>query len=480
LVGPAATPATRDPTSDANGGSKLASQVARRIIADLAAAGWPRDQIVGSEPELLERYGVSRAVFREAIRLVEHLHVARMRRGPGGGLLVMDPSAAAGTDALAIYLYAVGAEVDEVLAARRALEEFAAEVAPARLRPADADALRELVAREVSGRRHDHRELHQLVAVATGNPAVAFFVEVLNRATRLYLPADSRVQGDDRATSTTAHVAIVDAVLAGDGGLARGRMRKHLAAEVAFVHARRPSRRHLLGLTADADRSGKRAEQTAAALLLEIALAGWPIGGLLGSEAELMERYDVSRAVLREAVRVLEHHQVAEMRRGPGGGLVVTQPGVAAIADAVALQVDRLGLTAEDLFEVRPAVEMAVLDAVLERGPGDEVRERLQAALDAEAGATPAELSVVGHDLHHVLARLSGNRVLELVVLVLLRLSRAHLPATDPTGADEGVSEHVRRVHRQLVESVLAGDAAAARTRLARHLRSMVPFAYRG
>jgi DNA-binding FadR family transcriptional regulator len=315
--------------------------------------------------------------------------------------------------------------------------------------------------------------------VATGNPAVAFFVEVLNRATRLYLPADSRVQGDDRAASTTAHVAIVDAVLAGDGALARGRMRKHLAAEVAFVHARRPSRRHLLGLTAVADRSMKRAEQTAATVLLEIARAGWPVGELLGSEAELMERYDVSRAVLREAVRVLEHHQVAEMRRGPGGGLFVTQPGVGAIADAVALQVDRLGLTGEDLFEVRTAVEMAVLDAVLDRDASEEVRARLQAALDAEADATPAQLSVLGHDLHDVLADLSGNRVLELVVLVLLRLTRAHLPTADPSQADAGFSEHVRKVHRQLVEAVLAGDAELARARLARHLRSMVPYAYR-
>ena len=232
------------------------------------------------------------------------------------------------------------------------------------------------------------------------------------------------------------------------------------------------------GLTAVADRSEKRAEQTAAAILREIALAGWPIGEVLGSEAELMERYDVSRAVLREAVRVLEHHQVAEMRRGPGGGLFVTQPGVGAIADAVALQVDRLGLTGEDLFEVRTAVERAVLDAVLARGDGPEVRDRLQAALDAEAGATPAELAVLGHDLHEVLATVSGNRVLELVVLVLLRLTRAHLPPADPTQADEGVSDHVRSVHRKLVEAVLAGDAELARARLDRHLQSMVPFAY--
>ena len=62
-----------------------------------------------------------------------------------------------------------------------------------------------------------------------------------------------------------------------------------------------------------------------------------------------MERYDVSRAVLREAVRVLEHHQVARMRRGPGGGLFVAEPGVEAVTEAVALQIDRLGIGPEHL-----------------------------------------------------------------------------------------------------------------------------------
>src|SRR3546814_20446629 len=67
-----------------------------------------------------------------------------------------------------------------------------------------------------------------------------------------------------------------------------------------------------------------------------------------------MERYGVSRAVLREAVRVLEHHQVAKMRRGPGGGLFVSEPGVAATTEAVALHLHRLAIPTAQLFEVRP------------------------------------------------------------------------------------------------------------------------------
>lgn len=54
------------------------------------------------------------------------------------------------------------------------------------------------------------------------------------------------------------------------------------------------------------------------------------MGQSLGPEAELLDRYQVSRAVFREAVRILEHQQIARTRRGPGGGLVGLRAAVAA------------------------------------------------------------------------------------------------------------------------------------------------------
>jgi len=47
---------------------KLAAQTARRIEDDIIAAHWPVGQVLGSEAQLMERYDVSRAVLREAIR----------------------------------------------------------------------------------------------------------------------------------------------------------------------------------------------------------------------------------------------------------------------------------------------------------------------------------------------------------------------------------------------------------------------------
>src|SRR5215472_9635818 len=125
-------------------GSKRAAKVADRIVGDVMAMGWPVGELLGSEVELLERYRVSRAVFREAVRLVEHKQVARTRRGPGGGLVITEPTVDAVIDAVVLYLYRVGATLDELFEARIVLEEIVAGLAPARLDEHDAARLRTL------------------------------------------------------------------------------------------------------------------------------------------------------------------------------------------------------------------------------------------------------------------------------------------------------------------------------------------------
>src|SRR5215216_1262110 len=90
---------------------------------------WPVGESLGSEPELREHHGVSRSVLREAVRLVEHHQVARMRRGPNGGLFVMAPDARPAARAMVIFLEHVGTSVDDLLEARRLLEPLAAALA---------------------------------------------------------------------------------------------------------------------------------------------------------------------------------------------------------------------------------------------------------------------------------------------------------------------------------------------------------------
>jgi DNA-binding FadR family transcriptional regulator len=213
---------------------KLAQRIARRIEAEIIAAGWPIGEVLGSEAELLERYEVSRAVLREAVRLLEGDSVALMRRGPGGGLVVTAPEPTSVVRAMAANLNFMGATPTNLLEARRALELTSVTLATERLDEAGIDALREAVRAEADAQERDHRlgtyDVHLVIAELTGNPAIRLFMEVLANLTTTLLPRSSTVGGPEGATVHNVHERIVEAMIAGDAGLARHRMGTHLSA----------------------------------------------------------------------------------------------------------------------------------------------------------------------------------------------------------------------------------------------------------
>lgn len=459
------------------GRAKLAPLVAERIVDDVVARGWPVGEVLGSEAELVARYGVSRAVLREALRLVEHQHVARTRRGPGGGLVVTEPTVDAITDATVLYLHRVGARLDAVLEARVVIEELVALLAPERLDEGDLERLRRLVSRERDGTAFDPRAAHALLAAATKNPALELFVGLLHEVTLLHVTDRRPPAPETLRDAARAHARIIDAVIGGDPGLARRRMRRHLDAEAQFLRGRHLLRDVLDPVTAVRARAtgGKRAEAVARAIFAGMVDAGAAPGTPLGSEAELMARHSVSRAVVREAVRLLEHHDLAAMRRGPGGGLYATAPGPAGVTDVLALYLERHGIRGAHVFELRSGVELAAVDLAVDQLDGAG-RARLDAALDAERVATDVRFAEVAHDVHAVIASLSGNPVLELLAVVLIRLSRRLAPRARSPRTRRHIEAEVHRSHRAIVAAVAGGDRQLARHRLLRHLQALEPF----
>jgi DNA-binding FadR family transcriptional regulator len=453
---------------------KLAAGVARRILTDVMDRGWPVGEVLGSQSELIERYGVSRAVFREAVRLVENQQIAFMRRGPGGGLVVAEPTVDAIIDAAVLYLHRASTRLEEVYETRIVLEEIAAELATKRLTEHDAAGLRELMANEAAGDVGDHRALHARLAAVTRNPALELFVDIFNRVAFLYFRGSETSLSDATLTeSHQAHAGITQAVLEGDAGRASSRMRRHLEAESAFLQHRRLSRQFLSRSVAlGGGVSNKRAEDVARAILQDVVADDLPPGSFLGSQAALIERYGASRAVFREALRLLEHHQIATMRRGPGGGLFVTAPSARGVSDVVAVYLTRHAISQADLVELRIRVELALVDLTTTRLDADG-EEELDTALEREHVLSVSEFADGGHDLHGVIASLAANRALELVTLILVRLMRIHqiesVTDADRTAAAGAVS----KAHAAIAQAIIDRDGETARRRMQRHLEAV-------
>ncbi|GAB2982043.1 FCD domain-containing protein [Amycolatopsis acidiphila] len=460
---------------------KLAAQVAHRLESDIIRRGWPVGEVLGSEQDLRERYRVSRSVLREAVRLAEHHQVARMRRGPGGGLFVCAPDAAPATRALVIYLEYVGTSVEDLMQARQLLEPLAVALAAERITEQDIERLRAGLDEEVE--RHDEAgifaqdRVHVLLGELSGNPALQLFVDVLSRLTTRYAHTTRRIPKEEidrgKAEARERHRVIVDAVIAGAAGRAEAETVAHLAGVSEWLLAHRARRGAKAAGRALEVSGAKLAEVVAARIHDEIARRGWPIGQVLGSEADLLARNGISRAVLREAVRLLEYHSVARMRRGPGGGLVVTEPDPGASIETMALYLDYRGVTAEDLRVVRDAVELGTLQQTIRRRAEPEVGQRLKAAL-ARTGEPGPEGRSGSEAFHTELAEVSGNPVLALFLRILTELWTRHRAGTDTTPQPgPGALAEVEAVHERILDAVLAGDEGVARHRMRRHLEAL-------
>ena len=75
-------------------------------------------------------------------------------------------------------------------------------------------------------------------------------------------------------------------------------------------------------------------------------------------------RYGVGVGAWREAARILELREIGRMRRGPGGGFVVTLPTVRLVAQALAAYLCLAGTTPEHLLEAYRAVGQVALKRV--------------------------------------------------------------------------------------------------------------------
>jgi DNA-binding FadR family transcriptional regulator len=211
----------------------------------------------------------------------------------------------------------------------------------------------------------------------------------------------------------------------------------------------------------------------------EIIERGWPVGEVLGSEADLIGKYDVSRAVFREAMRIVDHHGVAEMRRGPGGGLVVAAPDLDAATRTVALHLEFLRIKPEQVNETRLALELAVVRAATERlTPDGAARIRAHLAHEEEDIKRTRELGrargdLPTHDFHLLLADVTGNPAMRLFVQIVAQVTGALSPRA--ASLDETASE-VHRIHQRIAEAILDGDGDAAERRMSRHLETVVRY----
>ena len=445
-------PGARDP--------KLAERIAAAIEADVVRAGWPVGEVLGSEEQLIARYGVGRAVIREAVRLAEHRQIVRPRRGRNGGLVVVQPDQSAVTESLAIFLEYAQADLEDLLEARAVLETFSAAAAAAS-RPGEPwlAELRRAAQLWPDCAAPTALRFHETVASLSGNAALSLFiVAIATLSDRL----GASPQHDGGPHAPAGHASIVAAIASGDTDKAAARMRADMLSLRQVTHARG------IGSGPVATTPQRPADAIAARIRREIVDRGWPVGESLGFEADLMERFGIGRAQFREAARILENHSVVRMQRGAAGGMVISAPDGRAIVRAVSLYLTYQGMKTSHVRDLRAQLEAATLQLAIERLTPDGVR-RLNDVIDLERTWPDSDFPAVSHDLHAVIAELSGNLTLGLLQSIAMHLTAERLHSGDPHRVTEPPSA-VRRAHQAIVQAIIARDVLLAQRRMSKHL----------
>ncbi|MDV7337968.1 FadR/GntR family transcriptional regulator [Terasakiella sp. A23] len=104
----------------------LAKQIAETIRAAIVEGDLKVDERLPTEPELAERFGVSRPTIREALKRLAAQHLIRSRRGPSGGTFVNRPDSLEAQETLSnmtSLLTTMGEfDLSDIAEARRELE----------------------------------------------------------------------------------------------------------------------------------------------------------------------------------------------------------------------------------------------------------------------------------------------------------------------------------------------------------------------
>ncbi len=209
----------------------------------------------------------------------------------------------------------------------------------------------------------------------------------------------------------------------------------------------------------------KASELVAQELRANILGRALPAGTRLPSESELIETRGLSRATIREALRLLEADGLIAIKRGPRGGITVRHPDPTHISRSLATIVALEDAPLRHLFDLRLALEPAAAAAAASSITEEEM-ERLKLTLkhpdDAHEGPIPESV-----DFHVLVSRASGNSLYHMILAAFHDVLKWHVEHEELT--DEAW-EQTRAAHEKITLAIGSGDGRKAENAMRKHL----------
>jgi GntR family transcriptional repressor for pyruvate dehydrogenase complex len=228
-------------------------------------------------------------------------------------------------------------------------------------------------------------------------------------------------------------------------------------------------------------REPKMADRVATVLRRMLVRGEITEGTMLPPESELMERFGVSRPTLREAFRVLESESLIKVERGVRGGARVHRPRRETLARYAGLILEYEGVTLKDVYDARVTIETPMV-VQLAKDQDPAIIAELEEIVDREAQLKGTEAIDARTDFHAAIARLSGNKTLQMINEMLHHIiekgNRSLQPSTGPRA--EQAARRSSKTHRMVLDLIKAGDADKAGELWSRHLQKAEEYVLSG
>jgi DNA-binding FadR family transcriptional regulator len=225
--------------------------------------------------------------------------------------------------------------------------------------------------------------------------------------------------------------------------------------------------------SANAVQARPLAAQLAHQLMSAVLQGAFKPGDTMPSEEALCERFDVSRPVVREAVKTLANVGMVRTRQGQGS-VVLSEEHWNELAPELLIARCETGTADEvlaEVIELRGVLESRAAEVAARRaGPAD--LERLRAHLVAMKTLSDDREQYLFHDVqfHREVLRLGGNRMVvklfDLLEPMLLSARRIALDHQElPKGMLLGIDEH-----EEIFDALLQRSPKGARRAVEHHL----------
>ncbi len=195
----------------------------------------------------------------------------------------------------------------------------------------------------------------------------------------------------------------------------------------------------------------------------------------LPNERDLGAQSGLSRASVREALRLLEGEGLITTRLGRNGGSAVVRPSSASIERSVDIFIRGQRIRFEAVLEARAAIEPpSARFAAMHRSDADlqEIRKSHAKLEQASAAGDVGAYMRANLDWHVQVVRASHN---ELLIAFTSAMSQSVYAATDLEGFNSvEVRQAVIRVHQRVIDAIEARDGDAAARRMGRHVAAYI------